>query len=194
MEHASCRLDSYQRDHLQSRAECPLAGGVELPQQQCFDPSMLGSLPHPVCCETTDASTIKSLHAPREWQGLIGRGHPAPVTAIDYMSPLLRNPTGAHAEQFWRTNITDKNGDTLEAAKEKLKERLLMLVRSTERGISTSEEQRQDIDELIAALEPCEDTKLLNRVYTHPAGEKFQTASFACPLWRQKHARCILHV
>lgn len=31
-----------------------------------------------------------------------------------------------------------------------------MLVRSTERGVSTTEEQRQDIDELIAALEPCE--------------------------------------
>lgn len=62
----------------------------------------------------------------------------------------------AHAAQFWRTNITGKNSDTLEAAKEKLKERLLTLVRSTERGISTSKEQRQDIDELIAALEPCE--------------------------------------
>lgn len=56
--------------------------------------------------------------------------------------------------QFWRNNVGEKNGDTLEVAKEKLKERLLMLVRSTERGISTSEEQRQDIDELIAALEP----------------------------------------
>eukprot|EP00752_Nemacystus_decipiens_P009091 g8117.t1 len=66
----------------------------------------------------------------------------------------LRAASSNWFAQFWRTNITDKNGDTLEAAKEKLKERLLMLVRCTERGISTSEEQRQDIDELIAALEP----------------------------------------
>lgn len=57
--------------------------------------------------------------------------------------------------QFWR-NVANTNGDTLEAAKLKLKERLLETVRSTSRGVSTSEEQRQDIEELIAALEPCE--------------------------------------
>lgn len=74
--------------------------------------------------------------------------------------PSASQPDPCYAAQFWRTNITDKNGDTLEAAKEKLKERLLMVVRSTERGISTSEEQRQDIDELIAALEPCENKPL----------------------------------
>ncbi|CAM9664382.1 unnamed protein product [Pylaiella littoralis] len=54
---------------------------------------------------------------------------------------------------FWR-NVANTNGDTLQAAKLKLKERLLETVRPTNRGISTSEEQRQDIEELITALEP----------------------------------------
>lgn len=68
---------------------------------------------------------------------------------------MLRIPIPTHALQFWR-NVGDTNGDTLEAAKIKLKERLLDTVRPTNRGISTSKEQRQDIEELIAALEPCE--------------------------------------
>ncbi|CAM9727180.1 unnamed protein product [Ectocarpus sp. 6 AP-2014] len=55
--------------------------------------------------------------------------------------------------QFW-PNREDKTGETLEAAKNKLKQRLLDTVRDTKRGISTSEEQRKDIDELIAAIEP----------------------------------------
>lgn len=95
--------------------------------------------------------------------------------------PALRNSAHVRAVQFWRTNITDNNGDTLEAAKEKLKERLLMLVRSTERGVSTSEEQRQDIDELIAALEPCEN-QLFNVLYLESLGGALQKASFACSL------------
>lgn len=64
------------------------------------------------------------------------------------------------ALQFWR-NVANTNGDTLGTAKIKLKERLLDTVRPTNRGISTSDEQRQDIDELIAALEPCKSTLVL---------------------------------
>lgn len=61
--------------------------------------------------------------------------------------------------QFWR-NAANKNGDTLGSAKDKLKQRLLDTVQSTRRGISTTEEQRQEIDELIAGLEPCESIHL----------------------------------
>lgn len=91
--------------------------------------------------------------AREERSGPVASEFPHPWAA--QLTLFLRLPTRC-AVQFWRTNIADRNGDTLAAAKEKLKERLLDIVRSTERGISTSEEQRQDIDELIAALEPCE--------------------------------------
>lgn len=64
-----------------------------------------------------------------------------------------RIPTSA--AQFWR-NAANKNGDTLGSTKDKLKQRLLDTVKATERGISTTPEQRQEIDELIAGLEPCE--------------------------------------
>lgn len=64
-------------------------------------------------------------------------------------------PTTTVFYQFLKPGAQKKtNGNGAEAAK--LKQRLLDAVRSTRRGISTSEEQRQDIDELIAALEPCE--------------------------------------
>ncbi|CAN0030659.1 unnamed protein product [Scytosiphon promiscuus] len=55
--------------------------------------------------------------------------------------------------QFWR-GAANKNGDTLGSAKDKLKQRLLDTVQPTRRGISTTPDQREEIDELIAGLEP----------------------------------------
>lgn len=75
--------------------------------------------------------------------------------------------------QFWR-NVANTNGDTLQAAKLKLKERLLETVRPTNRGISTSEEQRQDIEELITALEPCKSTIDEGSCYTVVRGSNHE--------------------
>lgn len=58
-----------------------------------------------------------------------------------------------------KPGVTKKKGQNAEVLK--LKQRLLEKARFTQRGISTSAEQRQDIDALITALEPCESTNIL---------------------------------
>ena len=70
-------------------------------------------------------------------------------TACPFSAPRI---TTAPTCQFLTKKTANRNGG--EAAK--LKQRLLDTVRSTRRGVSTSEDQQQEIDELIAALEPCE--------------------------------------
>ena len=62
------------------------------------------------------------------------------------------------ASQFWpqTTKTGNKGSNSKEDARVAgLKQELLDVVRGTERGISTTEEQREEIDRLIAALEPC---------------------------------------
>lgn len=63
------------------------------------------------------------------------------------------------ASQFWPQ--ATKTGNMGSKSKEDdkvagLKRELLDVVRATERGISTTPEQREEIDRLIGALEPCE--------------------------------------
>lgn len=62
------------------------------------------------------------------------------------------------ASQFWpqTTKAGNKGSRSTEDAQVAgLKQELLDVVRATERGVSTTPEQREEIDRLIVALEPC---------------------------------------
>lgn len=56
--------------------------------------------------------------------------------------------------QFLTTPATKSGSEDAKVVE--LKQQLLKTLRPTERGVSTSDEQRQAIDALIAELEPCE--------------------------------------
>lgn len=59
-----------------------------------------------------------------------------------------------HHVQFWIKPAAKSQSDAGEVAL--LKQQLIDAVQATERGVSTTPEQREDIDRLITQLEPCE--------------------------------------
>lgn len=75
-------------------------------------------------------------------------------TACPFFGSRITKTTTTAAPTCQFLTKKTANGNGAEAAK--LKQRLLDTVRSTRRGVSTSEDQQQEIDELIAALEPRE--------------------------------------